>query len=62
MDDGPVTTPPAWQRVGTVFRAKFDGACPACNDGPLVAGVSRVQRWDRTDGTRTVYTHDDCTP
>ena len=59
MEDGAVVEPARWQRVGDPFRARYDAEC-GCGQ-PIVAGASRVQRWDLGDA-RTVYRHDDCGP
>lgn len=60
MEDGPVTAPATWAKVGHPFISQYRGDCPGCPAG--INPPARVQRWDRSDGSRTAYTHDGCTP
>lgn len=63
FEDGPVSDPPRWEPVGRAFTAVYPGTCPGC-DAEIAPERSRVMRYDRSDGTRTVYVHADlgCRP
>lgn len=58
MEDGPVTPPARWQKIGAPFSAGYDGVCAA---GDRVTAGQTIQRWDRGDEA-TVYTHTRCEP
>ncbi len=63
MEDGPVSTPATWARVGAIFPARYDGTCPGCDK--VIWPPDLVQRWDKGDGRlviATIYTHPECSP
>ena len=62
MEDGPVATPPRWQEVGEPFRSVYVGVCPSVSCGRDIDPGQLLRRWDRSDGARTVYTHERCRP
>jgi hypothetical protein len=55
MEDGPVTRPARWTKIGGPFTASYPGECPAGD--PIDIG-DVVQRWDRDQVSR--YAHVDC--
>ena len=62
MEDGPVADAPRWVQVGEPFRSVYDGTCPSVACGRPMPPGTELLRWDRTDGSRTVYTHSRCRP
>lgn len=62
MEAGPVVAVSRWERVGEPFASRYaaDHCAGSCGR-PIVPGA-RIQRFDRTDGSLTVYVHDGCNP
>ena len=60
MEEGPVSAPVTWSKVGAPFPARFASTCPRCDATTINVG-DLVQRWDRGDD-RTIYLHERCRP
>jgi hypothetical protein len=58
MEEGNLE-PPKWQKVGYPFYGKFENDCKACSEN-LFGRL--IQRYDLSNGSQTLYVHEECKP